>query len=67
MLPLYLSPTEAAKVAGMGRAWVYQRVRDGDVDSIKLGRARRINVQSLVAYLDRVRAEDSTANSSPAA
>lgn len=54
---ILLSVNEAAVMLGLGRSLVYQLVMCGDLPSIKLNRARRIPVQALEEYVQRLQAE----------
>jgi excisionase family DNA binding protein len=50
---LLLTIPEAAVALGIGRTLAYGLVLSGDLPSIKLGRARRVPVAGLAAYLER--------------
>jgi excisionase family DNA binding protein len=53
---LYTVP-EAATVLRLSRAFVYTLVSSGELESVKLGRARRIPAQGLSTFLERLRAQ----------
>lgn len=53
---LLLTIEEAADRLGIGRTLMYALVKDGDVESVRIGRLRRIPADALPAYLDRLRA-----------
>lgn len=53
-----LTVTEAAAVLKLGRTLVYELVLRGELKSIKIGRARRIPVSALDAFI-RERLEES--------
>ena len=52
---------EAAALLGVGRSFLYSLVQRGEIDSVKLGRARRIPRQELDAYVRRLQEAESTA------
>ncbi|MRX42353.1 helix-turn-helix domain-containing protein [Agromyces kandeliae] len=54
--PLLYSPESAARLLGVGRSTVYELLADGSLASLKIGRARRIRREDLVALVDRLAA-----------
>lgn len=48
---LLLSVDEAAERLGIGRSLMYELISSGQVDSIRLGRLRRITPEALSAYV----------------
>jgi len=46
-----LTVDETAAVLGVGRATVYQSIRDGAIPSLRLGRVIRVPVPALLALL----------------
>jgi excisionase family DNA binding protein len=52
---LLLTPAEAADLLGLGRSTVYELMAAGDLESICVGRARRIPHDALTAYVGRLR------------
>ena len=57
MEPVLLTPEEAADALRVGRCTVYDLMRTGQLDSIKIGKLRRIPVDSVHTYLKRKLAE----------
>ena len=49
---------EAAKRLGVGRTLVYALVRSGDIESIRIGRLRRIPCDALDDFVSRMRSLD---------
>jgi excisionase family DNA binding protein len=47
-----LSPAEVSKALGMGKSWVYQRIRSGDIQSVRLGNNLKVRRQDLQDYLE---------------
>jgi len=54
--PLLLTVEEAAKRLGVGRTTFYSLVMSGEVESVPLGRLRRIPAECLTEYVERLRA-----------
>jgi excisionase family DNA binding protein len=52
-----LRPEEAAEVLGIGRSTLYELLAAGQIESVHIGKARRIPVASLEQYVERLRAE----------
>lgn len=55
--PLLLTPAEAARRLSLAESTVYQLLARGELESINIGRARRIPLDALVSYVDRLRRE----------
>ena len=53
---LLLTVEEAANRLGIGRTLMYALVKDGEVESVHIGRLRRIPADALPRYLERLRA-----------
>lgn len=53
-----LTIDEAAQRLGIGRSHAYIYVMKGDLESVKLGRSRRVPAQAIDAFIARLR-EDS--------
>ncbi|MFC0116000.1 helix-turn-helix domain-containing protein [Kibdelosporangium aridum] len=54
-----LTVEEAAKQLGIGKTKAYELVRSGDLESVQIGRLRRIHVDAINAYAARLVAEQS--------
>lgn len=50
---LALSITEAARRIGIGRTLMYDLIAAGKIHTVHIGRAHRVRVEELVAFLDR--------------
>ncbi|OHV40823.1 MULTISPECIES: helix-turn-helix domain-containing protein [Pseudofrankia] len=61
MTKLLLTPVEAAELLGLGRSTVYELLTAGNLESVQIGRARRIPHAALLAYIDRLRDEQNGA------
>ena len=59
MNKLLLTPTEAAELLGVGRTTVYELLNAGRLESVRIGRSRRIPRAALVGYVARLRGEAS--------
>ncbi len=47
-----LSIPEVCQALGMGRSWVYRRLKSGEIPSVKLGRNIKVKRQDLEEYLE---------------
>lgn len=57
MSKLLLTPAEAADLLGLGRSTIYELMAAGDLESLCIGRARRIPHDALAAYIERLRGQ----------
>lgn len=57
MTKLLLDVDEAAEALGVRRTHLYQLLSRGELESVKLGRSRRIPVGALEEYVARLRDE----------
>jgi excisionase family DNA binding protein len=48
-----LSIPQLCQEVGMGKSWIYRRLRSGEIPSIRLGRTIKVRRDELEAYLDR--------------
>lgn len=48
---LLYTPEEAADLLGIGRSRLYDLIRTRDLDSVKIGRSRRISASALTDYV----------------
>jgi excisionase family DNA binding protein len=56
---LLLSPEEGADLIGVGRTQMFELIARGEVESVKIGRLRKIPRDAIDAYIRRLRAEQS--------
>ena len=56
---LLYSVEEAADLLGIGRTFMFRLLATGEVDSLKVGRLRKIPPDALDAYIKRLRATQS--------
>ena len=54
---MLLKVDEAARRLGVGRSHLYGYVLRGELESVKLGRSRRVPVEALDAFVKRLRAD----------
>jgi excisionase family DNA binding protein len=63
---LALRPVEVAEALGISRSALYLELSSGRLESITIGRSRRITYEQLTRYLDRLSADaGATAFGSP--
>jgi excisionase family DNA binding protein len=54
---LLLTPEEVAEMLGIGRTKVYELLRLGLIESVKIHGCRRIPTQAVHDYIERLRGE----------
>ena len=52
---LLLTPTEAAQAIGLSRSKLYELMAGGLIESVVIGRCRRVPVAALAEYVDQLR------------
>ena len=55
-----LSIPEVCQELGMGKSWVYRRLRSGEIPSVKLGRSIKVKREDLEGYLEKQRSQPPT-------
>lgn len=56
--PLVLTIEQAAQRLGIGRTLTYALVTSGEIESVTIGRLRRIPAQCLTEYINRLRGQN---------
>ena len=56
-----LAMPEVCQELGMGKSWVYRRLRSGEIPSVKLGRSIKVKRADLEEYLENHRYQPSDA------
>ena len=54
--PILVTPEEAAKALRLGRSKIYELMASGELESVRIGRSRRIRWGALEAFADRLTA-----------
>lgn len=54
---LVLTVEQAAEALGIGRTMMYELIRAGAVESVRIGRLRRVPAQALSNYVDELRSD----------
>lgn len=54
-----LTVEEAAERLGIGRSMAYRLIRDGEIDSVQIGRLRRVPTSAVTEYAARLVARQS--------
>ena len=57
---LMLTIPEAARRLSIGRSFIYQLMIAGELETVQLGRLRRVPFDCLVDYLERLRREQNS-------
>lgn len=52
---LYKPDAQTAAKLGLGRTTLWELISTGEIETVKIGRSRRIPADALVAYVDRLR------------
>ena len=55
-----LSIPELCQGLGMGKSWVYRRLRSGEISSVKLGSSIKVKREDLEEYLESRRYQPSS-------
>ena len=63
---ILLSVEDAAERLALSRTRVYGLIKDGEIFSVRIGRLRRVPVESLTAYTARLIAEQGRDKPAPA-
>ena len=50
-LPILYTPVQAARIMGISRAQVYNLLKDGSLNSIHIGRSRRISNNHVTQFI----------------
>jgi excisionase family DNA binding protein len=53
--PVLLTVSEAGRALAVGRTTVYELIRNGELEVIRIGRSTRIPVDAIRAFVDRQR------------
>jgi excisionase family DNA binding protein len=64
---LLLTVEEAGKAMQAGRSTMYELIKSGQIESVKIGRIRRIPVDAVQTYVTSLRQEQARAASETAA
>jgi excisionase family DNA binding protein len=62
---LLYSVEEAAQLLGIGRTFMFELVATGQVDSLKIGKRRKVPRQALHEYIARLKDEQAAASTDP--
>jgi excisionase family DNA binding protein len=62
---LLYSVEEAAGLLGIGRTFMFHLLATGEVDSLKIGRRRKIPRDAIDGYIERLRAHQGTTAKEP--
>jgi excisionase family DNA binding protein len=61
MTPLLLSAEQGAQELGVGRTQMFELIKSGAVESVKIGRSRRIPRAALLEFVERLRSRAAAA------
>jgi excisionase family DNA binding protein len=57
-MKLLLTVEETAEMIGLGRTMTYELLNRGLLESVRLGKARRVPMAAVEEFVDRLRAEE---------
>lgn len=57
--PLLLTVVEAARLLGVGRSTAYELLASGELESVHIGRSRRVPVVAVENYVESLRSSRS--------
>jgi len=57
MEPMLLHVDEAGRILNLGRSKVWQLVASGELETVQIGRSRRVPLAALEAFIERLRRE----------
>ncbi len=58
--PLVLTIEQAARRLGIGRTLMYALVTSGEIESVTIGRLRRVPAECVTEYVNRLRQQNTT-------
>ena len=58
MEKLLLSPEEVAEVLGLGRSRIYDLMRTRELQSVRIGKSRRVPVAAVHAFVEHLATKD---------
>lgn len=59
---LMLTVEQAAEALGIGRTAVFALIKAGEIETVRIGRLRRVPVDAIAAYTNRLRVEQHAAS-----
>jgi excisionase family DNA binding protein len=59
-LPMLFSIEEVADILHVGRSTVFKLIKEGKIQSVKLGRSRRIPIDAMQIYVNELIGETNT-------
>lgn len=59
--PLLLTVEDAAERLSLGRTKVYELIRSGELEAVRIGKSRRVPADALDAYVAGLRSDDRAA------
>ena len=58
---MMLTPEQAAEALGIGRTTIFALIKSGEIESIRIGRLRRVPADAIKAYTSRLSTEQNGA------
>lgn len=53
-VPMLFNPKDASKILSISRSQLYVLLNNGDLESVQIGRSRRISQGQLIRYINKL-------------
>jgi excisionase family DNA binding protein len=53
-VPIMFNPRDTAKILSISRSQVYVLLRSGELESVRIGRSRRISQDQMIRYINKL-------------
>lgn len=53
-VPIMFNPRDTAKILSISRSQVYVLLRTGQLESVRIGRSRRISQDQMIRYINKL-------------
>lgn len=53
-VPIMFNPRDTAKILSISRSQVYVLLRTGELESVRIGRSRRISQDQMIRYINKL-------------
>ncbi len=58
--PLLYKPEQAAEAIGIGRSKLFELIAAGEIETVQIGRSRRVPAEALAGFVMRLRQQQPT-------
>lgn len=53
-VPFMFNPKDAAKILAISRSQIYVLLKSGDLESVQIGRSRRISQDQMIRFINKL-------------